>query len=197
MSYSISNSDFDPSKHKVHTIEVSNEIANPFMTTDTQLFFLVGNELHWINGANALVKLGRLVDFRDEKKILNFVQIKVSNAKMRFESRLELILLAIFRFRQRHGRIKSFLLRTFSTITTFTSFHCHRKRVKRQLRLSSPPYRASRSTGKREPFHFCISNRIYTVCWARRPSQRNGLSINSQSKCFNSKPHLHVLKLQF
>lgn len=79
MSYSISNSEFDPAKHKVHAIEVSNEIANPFAATETQLFFLVGNELHWVNEANAMVKLGRLVDFRGEKKNLNFVQIKVSN----------------------------------------------------------------------------------------------------------------------
>lgn len=77
LNYSIFNSEFNSSQHKLHTIKVSNEIAAPFSSSDTQLFFLVANELHWINDIGAMVKLGRFVDFRGDEKILNFVQIKV------------------------------------------------------------------------------------------------------------------------
>lgn len=76
--YSIFISDIDSSQHKLHTIKVSNELADSFSSSETQLFFLVANELHWINEANSLVKLGHLVDFRDDtNKTLNIVQIKV------------------------------------------------------------------------------------------------------------------------
>lgn len=59
-------------------------MAAPFGSSETHLYFLLGNELHWINDASTLVKLGSLVDFRDEKHKLNFVQIQVSRAIFKF-----------------------------------------------------------------------------------------------------------------
>lgn len=102
--YSIFNSEFDPLLHKLHAIKVSNEIADPFSSSETKLFFLVANELHWLNDVNAMVKLGRLVGFRDEKNILNFVQIKVRSATGFSSQVVDLIF--VHRRRHQDGRIK-------------------------------------------------------------------------------------------
>lgn len=82
VNYSIFNSEFDLSQHKLHTIKVSNEIAAPFSSSETQLFFLIANELHWINDVGAMVKLGRFVDVQGDEKILNFMQIKVRHGRV-------------------------------------------------------------------------------------------------------------------